>query len=135
MTRVLIAHASKYGSVEDVARYVAAVLRDRGASTVVVPACDVEGVARYDLVVLGTGLYMGSPHRAARRFLRDHHETLEHMPFAVFALGPLSDDETEKEKVRPQLERAIARHPGLRPDSTAIFGGVIDPSKLRFPFN
>ena len=30
MTQVLIVHASKYGSVEEVARYVAAILRDDG---------------------------------------------------------------------------------------------------------
>ena len=28
MTRVLVAHASRYGSVEEVARYIGAVLRD-----------------------------------------------------------------------------------------------------------
>ena len=69
MTRVLIAYASKYGSVEEVARYVGAVLRDRGASCAVTPAREAEEVVGYDLVVLGTGLYMGRLHRDARRFL------------------------------------------------------------------
>ena len=58
MTRVLIAYASKYGSVEEVARYVGTVLRDRGASCAVTPAREGEEVVGYDLVVLGTGLYM-----------------------------------------------------------------------------
>src|SRR5262245_1663029 len=107
MTRVLIAYASKYGSVEEVARYVAAVLRDRGAASAVIPAAEVDETAGYDLVVLGTGLYMGRAHRDARQFLKRHHETLEHGPCAVFAMGPLSSEPAEKEKVEPHLRRTL----------------------------
>ena len=135
MTRVLVAHASKYGSVEEVARYIAAVLRDAGVRCDVVAARDVEDVGGYDLVVLGSGLYMTRLHREARSFLRRHHQDLAQAPFAVFAMGPLSNDEDEKEKVRPQLERGLGNHPDLDPVARAIFGGVIDPEKLHFPYN
>ena len=135
MTRVLIAHASKYGSVEEVARYVGAVLRDRGAACAVVPVHEVDDAISHDVVVLGTGLYMGRMHRDARRFLSRYHEALEHMPFAVFAMGPLSDEPAEKEKVRPHVQRSLDRYPALEPVAVAIFGGVIDPEKLSFPFN
>jgi menaquinone-dependent protoporphyrinogen oxidase len=80
MTRVLVAHASKYGSVEEVARYVGAVLRDRGATCDVVAARQARDLESYDLVVLGTGLYMGRMHREARRFLRHHRDDLAHLP-------------------------------------------------------
>ena len=40
MTQVLIVHASKYGSVEEVARYVAWIVRDDGAVCDVVAARD-----------------------------------------------------------------------------------------------
>jgi menaquinone-dependent protoporphyrinogen oxidase len=135
MTRVLIAYASKYGSVEEVARYVAAVLRDRGAGCAVMPAAEVDEAASYDLVVLGTGLYMGRMHRDARRFLTRHHKTLEDVPFAVFAMGPLSSEPAEKEKVQPHVQRTLARYAELEPSPVAIFGGVIDPEKLSFPFS
>jgi menaquinone-dependent protoporphyrinogen oxidase len=135
MTRVLVAHASKYGSVEEVARYVAAVLRDRGVSCAVVPAREAEHVVDYDLVVLGTGLYMGRLHREARRFLKRHHADLADVPFAVFAMGPLSSEPEEKEKVRPQLERGLERYPDVHPRLREIFGGVIDPEAMSFPFS
>jgi len=135
MTRALIAYASKYGSVEEVARHVGAVLRERGAACAVLPVGEVDEAVSYDLVVLGTGLYMGRMHREARRFLKQHHEELEHVPFAVFAMGPLSAEEAEKEKVRPQLQRGLDRYPELSPTAIAIFGGVIDPEKLSFPFS
>src|SRR4051812_10245436 len=113
MTEVLVVHASKYGSVEEVARYVAAILRDAGATCDVVTARDAVDLEGYDLIVLGTGLYMGRPHRDARHFLRDHHAALTHQPFAVFALGPLSNEQEEKDNVRPQLQHVLGRYPGL----------------------
>jgi menaquinone-dependent protoporphyrinogen oxidase len=135
MTRVLIAHASKYGSVEEVARYVGAIVRDTGAACDVVPAREVERLDGYDLVVLGTGLYMTRIHRDARRFLRRHHEELTRVRFAVFAMGPLSSDKAEKDKVRPHLEHGLARYPDVVPVASEIFGGVIVPEKMSFPFN
>ena len=135
MTQVLIVHASKYGSVEEVARYVAAVLRDQGAGCDVIAARDAADLDGYDLVVLGTGLYMNRVHRDARRFLRDHHATLAQEPFAVFAMGPLGNEPEEKAKARPPLDHALGRYPDLDPAAIAIFGGVIEPDKMSFPFN
>jgi menaquinone-dependent protoporphyrinogen oxidase len=135
MTQVLVIHASKFGSVEEVARYTAAILREEGAACDVVAARDAVDLEGYDLIVLGTGLYMGRPHRDTRHFLHDHHAALAHQPFAVFALGPLSNEPEEKDKVRPQLEHVLERYPELEPAAIAIFGGVIDPEKMKFPFN
>jgi menaquinone-dependent protoporphyrinogen oxidase len=135
MTRVLVVHASKYGSVEEVARFVAAVLRDEGAEARLVPAREVADLEGFDLVVLGSGLYMGRLHREARRFLSKYRAELAHMPLAVFAMGPLSAEESEREKVRPQLEKALAHYPEIAPVASEIFGGVIVQERLSFPFN
>ena len=135
MARVLVAYASKYGSVEEVARFVGGVLRDEGADCDVVAAREAPSLHGYDLVVLGTGLYMSRLHRDARRFLRRRKDELADVPFAVFAMGPLSNDPEEKEKVRPQLEHGLERHPEIAPVATEIFGGVIVPEKMSFPYN
>ena len=34
-----------------------------------------------------------------------------------------------------QLERALAKERELHPVAVTIFGGVVDPAKLRFPLN
>jgi hypothetical protein len=36
---------------------------------------------------------------------------------------------------RAQLDKALAKVPEVRPRSIAVFGGVIDPAKLRFPLS
>ncbi|MGZ8687166.1 MAG: flavodoxin domain-containing protein [Gaiellaceae bacterium] len=135
MARVLVAYASKYGSVEEVARFVGGVLRDEGADCDVVATREAPHLNGYDLVVLGTGLYMARLHRDAGRFVRRHRDELARVPFAVFAMGPLSADPVEKETVRAQLEHGLERYPELAPVATEIFGGVIVPEKMPFPFN
>ncbi len=135
MARVLVAYASKYGSVEEVARFVGGVLRDEGAECDVVAARQTPPLDGYDLVVLGSGLYMTRLHRDARRFLRRHRDDLAHTPFAVFAMGPLSAEPAERETVRSQLEHGLERYPELVPVAKAIFGGVIVPERMPFPFN
>ena len=132
MKRILVAYASKHGSTEDVAREIASTLR-RGNNIVYVHGAEtVADLSSYDAVVLGGSLYMGRWHRDARRFLDLHRDALARVPFAVFALGPPS---MEKEAdSRKQLQYALDQA-HVAPDNVEIFGGVIDPAKLRFPFN
>ncbi len=135
MTHVLIAYASKYGSTAEVAEEIGDTLADIGFDCDVVRAHDVDAIDGYDLVVLGSGLYMTRLHKDAQAFLKRHRKALAGVPFAVFAMGPLSAEPNEIDKVRPQLEGPLAQMPELHPLTTAIFGGVIVPERLRFPLN
>ena len=132
MKRILVAYASKHGSTEEVAREIASTLRRGGNIVYVHGAETVADLSSYDAVVLGGALYMGRWHRDARRFIESHREALARVPFAVFALGPpsMEKEADSREQVQHALDRAE-----VAPDCVAIFGGVIDPAKLRFPFN
>jgi hypothetical protein len=74
-------------------------------------------------------------HRDARRFLRRHRAALAGRAVAIFALGPMTEDAKQIAGAQKQLGAALRRAKDLRPESVAVFGGVIDPAKLRFPFN
>jgi menaquinone-dependent protoporphyrinogen IX oxidase len=50
-------------------------------------------------------------------------------------MGPRTLDEHEVAGSRAQLDKALAHTPEVAPVAVAIFGGVVDPDKLRFPFN
>lgn len=130
--RALVAYASKYGSVEEVARFVAERLEQHGVDCDVADAKDAV-VADHDVVVLGAGLYMAKMHKEGRRFLKRNWGALSHVPYAVFAMGPLSSEEEELAKVRPQLERALRGAP--EPAEAVVFGGVIDRERLHFPYD
>ncbi len=136
MTRpLLVAYATKHGSTQQVADAIAATLRTKGIAVETRSAADVTDLYSYDGVVLGAALYMGRIHADARRFLRRHCKALEGMPLAVFAMGPLTDQESQVEGSRKQLQHALSKLPRVQPVATAIFGGVVDPSELQFPFN
>jgi menaquinone-dependent protoporphyrinogen IX oxidase len=69
------------------------------------------------------------------RFLLRHSVTLSERPVAIFALGPTSLAEQEWREAREQLDRALAKIPCLVPVVVTVFGGVLDPTQLCFPFN
>ncbi len=132
---VLVAYATKHGSTREVAADVARVLRQARLDVEIAPAREVKSLGRFSAVVLGGALYMGRWHKHARRLLERRRAELAALPVAVFALGPGSTKPEDIERARGELEKALAAAPEVKPVSTAIFGGVIDPAKLRFPFN
>lgn len=132
---LLVAYASKHGSTREVADAVAIRLREHGWAVDLRDAADAPSPDGYDGVVLGAALYMGRPHSDARRFLRRHHAALSTMPVAVFAMGPGKNEEDDLAGSRTQLDKAMGRYEDVAPDVEAVFGGVIDPAALRFPFN
>ena len=133
--RVLVAYATRKGSTREVADAVAHQLQRAGVRTEVRPADAPVDLRTFDGVVLGGALYSGRWHRDARRFLRHHRRVLRTMPLAIFAMGPATTDEHSMARALAQLERALGRTPELLPVATTIFGGVLAPERLRFPFN
>lgn len=134
-TRILVAYATKYGSTQQVAETITTILREQGLDGEIRPMHEVRMLDGYGAVVLGAALYMGRWHPDARAFLKRHRASLSTLPVAVFALGPLSMEEKQVQSARTQLTHALAKAPWLKPVTVKIFGGVIDPAKLRFPFN
>jgi menaquinone-dependent protoporphyrinogen oxidase len=132
-TTLLVAFATKHGSTQEVAESVAEALRARDVAVDVVAASAVTSLEHYDGVVLGGALYMGRWHGDALKFLKSHRHELASTPLAVFAMGPKTLAETEVEASRAQLDRALASVKDIVPVSVAIFGGVVDPTKLHFP--
>lgn len=132
---MLVTYGSKHGSTERVAEAITENLKHAGRDVELRRAADVEDLTRYDGVVLGGSLYFGRWHRDAVRFLSKHQRELSELPVTVFALGPQSAEPQDLAKSRAQLDKALQKVPEVEPRSIAVFGGVIDPAKLRFPLN
>ncbi len=132
---VLVAYATKHGSTREVAEAVARTLGAHGLEVETRPAAEVRDVGHYRAVVIGGALYTGRWHRDAVRLLECQRRALAQRPTAIFAMGPRTLAENEVAESRSQLDRALARVPEVQPASVAVFGGVVDPSALRFPFN
>jgi len=50
-------------------------------------------------------------------------------------MGPGTLSKKDVQGSRKQLDRHLAQVPEIEPVSTAIFGGVVDPTQLSFPFS
>ena len=134
-TDFLVAYATKHGTTGEVAAAVAEELTGLGLDVELRELRKVRDLAGYGAVVIGAPLYAGRWQKDARRFLKRHRKALAEHPVAVFALGPLKLTEEDVAGSRKQLDRALALAPDLRPATVEVFGGAIDPAKLRFPFS
>jgi menaquinone-dependent protoporphyrinogen oxidase len=135
---VLIAYASKYGSTQEVAKGVGAWFEQAGASVDVWPQRKVTDLPSYDAVVVGAPFYFARLHRHTRRFLKRQREVLSRMPVAIFALTSTPDNDLNGSRfnrswAHERLERSIAKYLSQKPVCVALFGGAIDPARLRFP--
>ncbi|HEX8857393.1 MAG TPA: flavodoxin domain-containing protein [Thermoleophilaceae bacterium] len=130
-----MAYASKHGSTHEVADAVADTLRDEGLEVEVRDVSDVKDVSSYANAVIGSALYMGRIRPEARAFLKDHGKELAGGRLALFAMGPKDADEKSLDDGRKQLDANLKKLGDVEPATVAIFGGVIDPDKLHFPFS
>jgi menaquinone-dependent protoporphyrinogen oxidase len=131
---ILVTYASRYGTTREVAEGIAARLREHDLIVDVRPVVEVDDLRPYSAVVIGGGIYMGRWHRDARGFVRHFREELSELPVAVYALGPVTDKPKDLAASMKQLDDALASLP-VHPFAARVFGGAIDPRKLRFPFN
>jgi menaquinone-dependent protoporphyrinogen oxidase len=132
---VLVAYPTRHGSTREVAAAVAETLRREGVAVELRAAGNVDDVGAYSAAVLGAPLYTGRWLRDVRRLLERNRVALASLPVAVFALGPRTMAPEEVATSQNQLDHALAGVPEVTPVSVGLFGGAIDPARLRFPFN
>jgi menaquinone-dependent protoporphyrinogen oxidase len=131
---ILVAYASRYGSTREVAESIAGTLREQQLRVDVRAAAEIDDLDGYAGVVLGGGIYIGRWHREARGFVRHFADELCDLPVAVFALGPVDAVAEHRADSEKQFRSTVEKLP-FEPIASVVFGGVIDPATLHFPFN
>jgi menaquinone-dependent protoporphyrinogen oxidase len=122
---VLVAYATKMGGTAGIADMIADELRLRGLSAVARPASDVGDISGYEIVVLGSALYMRRWRSDAVRFLRRHRRTLRERTLLLFQSGPCGRDAAEPDQPEPANVRRLRE--ALDADAPVTFGGRLDP--------
>lgn len=127
---ILVAYATRTGSTREVAEAIATTLRESGLEVDIRLLREVDTLEGYGAVVVGAPLFMFHWHKDAFRFLARYRRALADLQGAVFALGPLHDEEKEWTDVRAQLDKELAKCPWFKPVAVQIFGGKVDPATL-----
>lgn len=135
--RILIAYASRYGSTHEVGLRIGSVLAAAGEEVDVVDASDVGSLDDYDLAIVGSGIYVGLLRRRAIRLLHRIARQRPDLPVAAYALGPLTEESTHPQDwsdARERLDHALDAVDDLHVVDRVIFGGAIDPDRMRWMF-
>jgi len=134
--RVLLVHASRYGSTQGIAERIAATLCRQGFETTVQPAKRADDPSAYDAVVIGSAAYYFHWMKDATKFVRRYRHVLANRPVWLFSSGPLGTDLTDAQgrDVRVATEpKEIAEFKQIiQPRDHRVFFGALDGSKLGF---
>lgn len=130
--KVLVTYATKNGSTTEVAQALVSRLREHNCSVDIQAAKEVRNLKGIDCLVVGAPIYSGRWLSAAHRILKQLSKlgTEQRPALAIFALGPRSNETPENWLVpQAQFDRALGKHPSLKPVSKALFGGADPPKK------
>ena len=90
--KLLIAVSSKHGSTREIAGSIGETVREAGIEVDVVDAQDVESVAPYDAVIVGSAVHWGRWMGPARDLVNGSADALRTRPVWLFSSGPLGRD-------------------------------------------
>jgi menaquinone-dependent protoporphyrinogen oxidase len=128
---VLVTAASKHGATREIAEQIVLALGEHGVSAEFVDIDDVSDLSSYDAYVVGSGVYLGTWLKDARRFVETNAAELAQRPTWLFASGsvvgepPVADD---PDALRPGLVETLVETTHAREHK--LFAGKLDKSKL-----
>ncbi|MGZ6213908.1 MAG: flavodoxin domain-containing protein [Candidatus Limnocylindria bacterium] len=125
--RVLVTAASRHGGTGEIATIIGQALTDAGLETEVRPLRALDGVAGYNAVVLGSGVYVGRWIPEATDFVRRHEIELRARPVWLFSSGPIGSPEPKPEGDPAEVAELIA---SIRARGHRVFAGRLDKRRL-----
>ena len=129
MKTVLVAYASRMGSTQEIAAAIGDQLTSRGFEVEVVAAADAANARAFDVVILGSALYMGHWERAAVDYLKRQGPDLTDRPTWLFQSGPSGPAAENRPTPTPRAVRRLCHKIGLTAPTT--FGGNIDHDRSK----
>ena len=128
---VLVAYASRNGATAAIAERIAETLTLAHVETETRSIDEVNDVARYSAVVLGSAVYFGAWLKAATAFAKENEGLLGDRPVWLFSSGPLPGavvPEGRYDNPTPNGVDDLAET--IHAQEHRVFDGALDPSRL-----
>lgn len=131
---VLVAYASKCGSTEEIAQFIAEKLSQDIGKVELKSMDEVSSLSRYDKIIIGSPIQYDRWIPIARQFIRDNKDILSKIPTAYFftCLELTSETERAAKKKKEYLDKLYQLAPEVQPYSIEGFAGVLNFSKMPF---
>jgi menaquinone-dependent protoporphyrinogen oxidase len=126
--RVLVTAASKHEATTEIAEAIATALREAGLTVDLRQPAEVQSLAGYDAVVLGSAVYAGRWLEEAKKLAERHRHELQTIPVWLFSSGPLGYPPKPEED--PPDGVTIRDTVGAREHK--VLGGRLDRKRLSF---
>jgi menaquinone-dependent protoporphyrinogen oxidase len=117
---ILVAYATQFGSTAGIADAIGNAIREAGAAVDVRCIRDVQAIAPYHAVVVGSAVHLGHPLPEAVEFVQRHRSDLGHVPVALFCVYISSLPQRTREAYLDDI-RAL-----VQPVSEGFFTGRFD---------
>lgn len=129
--RILVAYASASGSTREVAEAIAHEIEGDGLTTLVLPANQIDNVAQYHGVVLGSSVRLGRWLPEAVACLERIKDELANKPVAYFTTCLTMAEDTAENRaiVLKYMEPLLNLTPDVTPLGLGLFAGSLDPDR------
>ncbi|OPY26924.1 MAG: protoporphyrinogen oxidase [Methanocella sp. PtaU1.Bin125] len=126
--KALIVYGSRSGATREIAGEIGRVLSEQGYAVTVEDARRSKGldVNRFDLVVVGSSVFMTMWKRHATAFLKRNAKALAVKNVALFSSGTAGGDPALADYARESIAKVARKFPEIRPVALAYFGGYLD---------
>lgn len=133
--RVLVAYASRLGSTAEVATFIGKVMSEGGAEVTVRDLAEVNDVAAYQRVVVGSAIRYDRWLPDAVAFVQENRKALKDVPVAYFftCLTLARPTPGAIRKAEGYADRLRALAPDLQPVAIGGFAGVLEFARTPWP--
>jgi menaquinone-dependent protoporphyrinogen IX oxidase len=127
MKKVLVAYSTWTSATRSVAEEIGKTFAVNDIEPVVSIDSDVESLAGYDFIVLGTSIHASRIARGFRKLLKNFHKELANRPTAFFVVcaNMIEDNEENRAESLGWLEKTTGKYPDINPVSIGLFSGAV----------
>ncbi|UCH89986.1 MAG: flavodoxin domain-containing protein [Thermoplasmata archaeon] len=130
--KALVAYGTRYGSTTDIANKIGEILKKQGADVDIINLQKerIKDISHYDLIIIGSGIKMGSWTKKALGFLKKFESELAGKRVAFFVSCMSAHHPDKREEASEKYLLGIARrYPRVKPFKYGLFGGLIDVNR------